>query len=118
MINLLEFTLNVRKSHRQLNLTLQLVYEDRVLFVSVDLHVSLCWQQHTKCERAIRLVYPPLIRKLRPLHPTPQLKSNGVGSGDSNSCIWVTIQNYTHVCIQLFLTMTDIITAQITDQFS
>ena len=50
-----------------------LVREDRVLFVGVDLRVSLCWQQHPKCERAIRLVYPPFFRKLA-LHPTPQTK--------------------------------------------
>ena len=60
--------------HRQPNLTLQLVYEDRRLFVSVDLHLSLCWQQHTKSEQAIRLVYPPLIRKLRS-SPNPTNKS-------------------------------------------
>ena len=65
MTSLLQFTINIRKSHCQPNLTLQLVFEDRVLFVSVDLHLSLCWQQHTKSEQAIRLVYPPFVCKLR-----------------------------------------------------
>jgi hypothetical protein len=65
MTNLLQFTINVRKSHRQPQCTLQLVYEDRVLFVWVDLRVSLCGQQHPDCERAIRLVCPPFFCKLR-----------------------------------------------------
>jgi hypothetical protein len=59
MNNLLQFkTLNVRKSHGQPQRTLQLVCEDRLLFVWVDLHDSLCRQQHLKCERAILLEYP------------------------------------------------------------
>ena len=33
MNNLLQFTMNVRKSHRQTQCTLQLACEDRVLFV-------------------------------------------------------------------------------------
>ena len=36
-----------------------------VLFVWVYLHVSLCMQQHLKCERAILLVCPPFFCKLR-----------------------------------------------------
>ena len=57
MINVLEFKIIVRKTHSQAQCTLQLVCEDLVLFVSVDLRVSLCGQQHPKCERAIRLVF-------------------------------------------------------------
>ena len=37
--DLLQFTINALKSHRQPRCTLKLVCEDRVLFVSVDLHV-------------------------------------------------------------------------------
>jgi hypothetical protein len=44
---------------------LQLVREDRVLFVWVDVHVSLRRQQIPKCERAISLVYPSFFCKLR-----------------------------------------------------
>jgi len=33
MTDLLEFTINIRKSHRQLQCTLQIMYEDRVLRV-------------------------------------------------------------------------------------
>jgi len=40
--------------------------EIRVLFVSVDLHVSLCRQQQSQCERAMRLVCPTCCSKLRP----------------------------------------------------
>ena len=43
---LLHFTINIKKSHRQLQWTLQPVCEDRVLFVWVDLHISLYRQQH------------------------------------------------------------------------
>ena len=53
-----QFTINFRKSHRQPQWTLKLVCEDHVLFVWVDLQVSVCGQQHPKCERKIRLVYP------------------------------------------------------------
>ena len=45
MKNLLHFTINVRKSHRQPQCTLQLGCEYRVLFVRVENHVSLCWQE-------------------------------------------------------------------------
>ena len=65
MTNLLQFTMTVRKSHRQPQRTLQLVCEGRVLFVWADLHVPLCGQQHPNCKRAIRLVYPPFFRTLR-----------------------------------------------------
>ena len=65
MTYLLRFTINVLKSRRQLQCTLQLLCEDRVLFFWVDLHVSLCWQQHPYCERAIRVVYPHLFCILR-----------------------------------------------------
>jgi hypothetical protein len=72
--NLLQFTINVRKSHRQPQCTLQLVCEDCVLFVWIDFHGSLCWQRHPKCERAIRLVYPPFFCALRSTS-NPTIKS-------------------------------------------
>jgi len=59
MTNLSQFTTNVPKS-RQPQCTLQCVYEERVLFIRVDLHVSLCRQLHPKCEQEISFVYPPL----------------------------------------------------------
>jgi hypothetical protein len=61
---MLHFKTNARKSYRQPQCTLQLVYEDRVLFVWVD-HVSLCGQQHPNCVLAISLVHPPFFRILR-----------------------------------------------------
>ena len=54
---LLQFTINGRKSHHQTQRTLQLASESRVLFVWVDLHVSLRWQQQQpRYQPAIRLV--------------------------------------------------------------
>jgi hypothetical protein len=67
MKNILQFTINVRKSHGQSQRTLQLVCENRMLFVRVDLHMSLCRQQNPKRERATRLVNPSLLCKLRSL---------------------------------------------------
>ena len=66
MTNLLQFTINVRKSHRQSQCVLHLACEDRVFFVLFDLHISLCWQQNPKCERVIRLMYPRFFCKLHP----------------------------------------------------
>jgi hypothetical protein len=65
MPNLLRFTTNVQKSHRQTRRNLQLVCENRVLSVWVDLDVSLCRLQHPKFERAIRLVRLFFFCKLR-----------------------------------------------------
>lgn len=65
MTDLLQFQINVCISHHQLKCALQFVCEDDVLFVTGDLHVSLCGQQHPKCELAIRRVYPPFFYKLR-----------------------------------------------------
>jgi hypothetical protein len=70
MKNLLQFTINVKKSHRQTQRTLQLVCEDHVLFVRAD-RFSLCEQQRPKCEGAIRLLYPRFFHELR---PNPQTK--------------------------------------------
>jgi len=50
MPDLLQFTTDIRKSHRETQCTLKLVCIDRVLFVWADLHVSLCEQQHPKRE--------------------------------------------------------------------
>ena len=59
MTSLLQFTKKIfENSHRQPQCTSQLVCEDRVLFVSVNLHFSLCGQQHQKRERAILLMCP------------------------------------------------------------
>jgi hypothetical protein len=101
MTDLLQFTINVRKSHRQPQCTLQLVCEDCVLFVWVDLHVSLCGQQHPSWERATRPVIHLSIPNFA-LHRLHKQKSNGVRSVGSNSCISVTIQNWTYVHMHFF----------------
>ena len=94
MNNLLQFRmLNVRKSHRQPQRTLQLVCEDRLLFVSVDLHVSLCSLRHLKCERAFLLEYPSSFCKIRYFIQPHKQKSNGVRSEHSNSSILMTMLN-------------------------
>jgi hypothetical protein len=64
MTNLWQFTTDVLKSHPRPQCTLQLVCNDYVLCVGVDLDISLCRQQHRKCERASCLMYPPVFYKL------------------------------------------------------
>ena len=65
MTKLSQFTINVRKSHRQPQCTLQLVCQDRVLCARGDLNISLFSEQHPKFERPIRLVYSHFFPKLR-----------------------------------------------------
>jgi len=101
--SLLQFTINVHKSHRQTQHTSQLLFEDRVLLVSVDLQDYLRWQQCPKCERAARHVYPRSLLYTSLYIQTNEQKSWAVWSGDSNSCIWVTIQNQTQVRINFTL---------------
>ena len=64
MTNLLQFTINVQKSQHQNN-TLQLVGEDHVFFILVNLHSSLCRQQHRIWKQAIHIMYTPFFCKLR-----------------------------------------------------
>ena len=81
-----------------LNALCLLACEDVALFSWVDLHLSLCEQQHPNCERAIRLVYSASFLKHRSSSSPTNKKSNGVSSGDSsNSSISVTIRNFTYV---------------------
>ena len=56
--NLSHFAIIFRKSHCPPQCTWQLVSEQRVLCIWVDLRLSSCGQQHPKCERTIRVVYP------------------------------------------------------------
>jgi hypothetical protein len=94
MNNLLQFRmLNVRKSHRQPQCNFQLVCEDRLLFVSVDLYVSLRRQRRLKCERAILLEYPSSFCKILYFIQPRKQKSNGVRSEHSNSSILITMLN-------------------------
>ena len=91
--NLSQFTINVLKSHGQPHRTSQLVCEDRRSFVSVGLHVSLCSQQHPKCERAIRLLYPHLFSKIRPSSNPTHTNFQRIKTSDSNSSNSVIIHN-------------------------
>jgi len=58
MKNLLQFTTNARKFHRQPQFTLQLACEDHVFFVWVDLAFFMRAAASKKCDQAIRLVCP------------------------------------------------------------
>jgi len=115
MTYLLQYTIKVLKSRRQIQCTLQLVCEDRVLFVWVGLHVSLCWQQHPYCERAICLVYPPFFCKL---HSTSNPTNKNL-----TELVWRLKQLYLgnhpkiDTCLYklCFLGMTDIITSKNVD---
>jgi hypothetical protein len=89
MIYLLQFTINVPKSHRQPQCTLQLVYADRVLFVWVDLHVSLCGLQHTKWASNSSCLSTLILNTSIFIQPHKQKSTNGVRSGYSNSSISV-----------------------------
>ena len=66
MTNLLQFTINFRKSHSQTQCVLHLTCEDRVFFVLFDIRIYLCGQQNPKCERVIRLMDPRLFCKHHP----------------------------------------------------
>jgi hypothetical protein len=57
----------LEKSHRQPQLTLQLVYEYCVLFVESMFTFLYAASTIEKCERAIRFAYPPFFSKLRSL---------------------------------------------------
>ena len=102
MTNLLQFTINVRKSHRQLRCTLQLVCKDRLLFVSVYIHVPLCVQLNPKGKGPNRLVYPIFFLQNSLFFHLHKQKSNGVRPEYSNSSISVTIWNYTQTHANLF----------------
>ena len=76
------------------------VQKARLLYVWVDLHVSLRGQQHPMCQRRIRLVYPPFCCKLGLLIRPHGQKSKGVRSGDEQhatfirelrSAMWLTV---------------------------
>jgi hypothetical protein len=98
MTDLTQFTINARKSHRQPQCISQILCEDRVFFVSVDFYVSLCGQQHPKCEPPILLMYPLFFCKLRS-SSIPRAKQLHFGKHSE--------LDYVHT---IFVTMTDTIT--------
>ena len=111
MACLLQFTINVLKS--PLSTSVPLCNSCRVLFVSVDIHVCLCRQQHPNCDIANgqSAVSTFVLLTSLLIHPHKQ-KPKGVRYGNSSSSISATIQNYTHVHVTVFLTMADTITSQ------
>ena len=82
--------------------------KDCLLFVLVDLHVSSCGQQHSKCERSNCLTYPSLYCKLRTSSNLTN-KNLTVRSGDSNISI---SELNACSCELFFLTITNAITSQ------
>ena len=79
MTNLLQFTTIVPKSH-QLQCTLQCLFDEHVLFIQVDLHISVCRQQHPKREQlflCIQLYFCKLL-----FIQQHKQKSNRVRSGE------------------------------------
>jgi len=54
------------------------------IVVWVDLHVYFHRQQHPKCKRAVRLMYPPFFCKRR-FSSIPPTRINGLWSGSSNN---------------------------------
>ena len=64
MTTLINFTISVRKILQ--STLMQLVCEEVMFFfVWVDFYFSKLGQHHPKCQRAVRLVYPPFFPKLR-----------------------------------------------------
>jgi len=84
------------------------VYENRVVFVWVDLYFSVCSQQHLKWVRAIRLLYPLFFWKIWSSSNT----TNKIHRRFQQ--LLVTIQNQIHVH-NFFLTMTNTMSSQNTD---
>ena len=90
MTDLLQFTINVGKSRRQLQWNLWFVFEDRVMFIWVVLHVSLCGQQHPKCDIASNLSgVSTFLLQTSLFNQTDKQKSSAVMSGDSDSSLSV-----------------------------
>ena len=89
------------KSRRQPRCTLQLVCEDRVLFVSVDLRVSVSRQRHPNAISNSPGVSTFLLQTSLFIQPHKR-KSDGVSCGVANSCISVTFHNQTHGHMNFF----------------
>jgi len=65
MRNLLQFTINVQKSQHIINAQYNWWVQDRVRFICIYLHVSLCGQQHPEWKQAIHIMHSPFFCKLR-----------------------------------------------------
>ena len=83
--------------------TLQLVCEDRVLFVRVDVHVFLCTRVATSEMHSSNSpgVSTSVLRTSLVIQCDKQ-KSNAVSSVDSNSSVVLHFHNYTHAHMNVF----------------
>jgi hypothetical protein len=97
MKNLIQFTINVSKSHCLPQCSLQLVCEDRAFSVGVDLHVSARRQQHQKCERAVRLVYSPYVNFA--CHPVPETENVRVSALEIQTALSRSTSTIRHLLI-------------------
>jgi hypothetical protein len=114
---LLNFTINIRKSHRQPQCTLQSLCENRVTFVRDELRVSICRQRDPNASGQFVSCISLLTYASLFIQPHKQI-SERVRSGDSNCSVWVSIQNYTDIHITIsFLTVPCTINSKITDFF-
>jgi hypothetical protein len=114
MTNLLHRNVKFVPKFHQSQCTLQCTFEERVLFIWLDLHVSLCKQQHPK-PRQLFLCIHLYFCKLH-LSPNPTNKNLTVLALEilvaSNSSSLVTIQKQTNVHKNILLTVTNTITSQ------
>jgi len=98
LTSLLQFTIDVQKSHHQHQCTLK--FECKIMcclseLIFTLLHVGSSIQNASdQFDSCIHLDFVNSI-----FHPTPQTNSNGIRSGDSHSPLSVTIQNWTDVRI-------------------
>ena len=113
VINLLQVTINVRRSHRQPQSTSQFVcFSSQLIFTLLYAGSSI-----QKASQKYVCFIQFYLRNLLFIQ-THKQKPNGVRAADSNICITVKIQNHTHVQINLFLTMDDTIKSQNIDIFT
>lgn len=111
--NLLQFTTDVQKSHCQLQCTLQLIFENRVLFIKSS---CLCFFMRTatsKMQLSSSCAFTFLLLFIQPNSKNLMLQGRGMDeecTPDSNSSKRITIQNYTFFSQKLILLPSKILT--------
>jgi hypothetical protein len=110
MENLLEFTIHFRESYSQPQWTVLNLCEGRVLLVWADLPLFYVGSSIQNSSDQIHLLYQLCFFKLRP--SSKPTNSNLMKSARQNQT--VTIHNKTRVHANVFLTMTQTITPEIT----
>jgi hypothetical protein len=95
--NMLQFTINTRKPHGQPQWTLQLMCEDRVFFVSADLHIFVRGQQdpNARIHWKLKNINISNLSLFTVIHSDFEFV-------DVTNSMSVAIQNQTHVRMKLF----------------